>query len=1312
MAYIRIFEVKVKIKFSIISFLFLFVSILASGDLRVLSSNSASITIEFKPQNLDSTVIIIQNQKHYQLHFNNALTSSLNSDGEIPFRKISLGVPLETGNTIQIIGSEYSFIDGKLTASKAQSSSFNVDEFPEHELVEFAEFGISRELRLQSFNIYPVHYNKETNRIKFYKSIVFRVNYGANKGGKLIKDKFALKNILNAETAKNWGTEVNSLQKVTNSVLSSGTWYKFESPDEGIYKIPRSQLTSLGINADNVDPRSIKIYNNGGKVLNEKVSYNSPNDLVEIAIKVVGEEDGKFDADDYIIFYGRGVNFWEYESGSIVRRKHYYSEKNFYWITSGGNSGIRIQNYTSLNDSAPLIQNSTRAFVFEEKNIINIGKTGRDYWGDEFNSSIKSRTYLNSLNGIVPGEKIYYNFLFGNISSASMVLTVTENGSTISTKVLPGYGDQLYILGKYISGSATAQITLPNERSTLKFAVAASSSGDRAYIDYYEIEYKKLLKAFEDKQTFFSLDTSAVVEYTLSNFSTSSINVFDVTDNSNVKIISAPKISGGQCVFQKSELKNNVSKYLAVTESVYKSITGITKVENSNVSGITSGAEYVIVTHKKFKEQAERLADYRQNSAPKTFSSVIVYVDEIYNEFSGGLQDPTAIRNFLKYAYQNWTVKPFFLMLFGDGTYDYFDKEKYSNNYVPTYQTQESLWELFSYTMDDYYGRIVGDDLAADLAVGRLTVNSTNEAKYIVDKIILYESKSQRGLWRNSITLVADDGLTSKGNDGSVHTFQSERLATTVLPAYLDKNKLYLSAYPTTITGLGRRKPGVNAAIIDAVNNGTLIMNFIGHGNPEVWTHEFVFEKAVSIPQFKNDKFFFITAATCDFGKYDDPAIQSATEEMLLLNNRGMIGAFTAARLVTSSQNAAINEKYYSMLFSKTLSTHGGMTVGEAYYLTKREKTQDNDEKFHLFSDPALRLNLPTLPINIDKVNNTVLTTNVQLSALGEATVEGSVKNSDGAVNTNFNGEGIISVFDSERNVYLSDIKYSMKQQGGVIFRGRVSVENGEFSASFRVPKDISYDDKNGKIVAYLFDDQLDGIGFTEKIRVGGTDTTAVNDGEGPTIDIFFDDFNFENSYLVNPDFNLLVKITDESGLNTTGTGIGHKLEGILDDNEENAIDFTNFFVGDLDAGGKSGKIDYKFTNTETGEHKIKIKAWDIFNNQSNTENNFSVVTSSGLVVRDVYNYPNPFRSNTVFTFQHNVNSALNVKIKIYSVAGRLIKEIEKSDILDKFVKIDWDGRDEDGSSIANGTYLYKIIIKSTDGDYKNSVLGKLAVIR
>jgi len=1312
----------VKSRLFILISLFLYLNLSAYDDVKVISSSPLGLTFEYTPKYFELEKIEIDGKEYLNIPFQAemGLSGKLINKIFLSYRNISIGVPSEFGNTLQVISTQHSVIKGKIapvignknpTKTEIENAEKN---FQNSELIRFGDFGYSRDFPIQDILISPVQYNAKTEEIKLYSKIIVRVNFG-KPSGKVseIKDNLLKGVVLNFDVAKKWGREISELKKNNEILQTEETLYKFEANEEGIYKIGKSQLSSLGIDAATVDPRTIKIFNNGGFALDEKYSTETPYGMIENAIYVEGEDDGKFDDNDFILFYGRGTTFWEYNKNSdkILRYHNPFSQNNYYWISFGGNNGKRME----LKSSTPnpqVTQTTTLAFKYLDDNIINIGKSGRDYWGDDFYSSTNSRTYLNTLDGRIETEPIKYSYRFANASSPSLTLYVSENGKTISTSTMYGYGSNDYKWGRYFTGNAEFNGALTENRSVLKFTVPISSPESKAYIDYYEIEYSRDFKIDNNELLFFANDKNRIVEYKLNNFSNSNIFLFDVTNYSEVKLIDSPNISGGEVSFSVDESGDIKAKYIALTNDKFKEISDISKVElpNSVVSG--EGAEYIIITDKKFAEQANRLADYRKNDSPITYSTKVVFVDDIFNEFSCGMMDPSAIRNFLKYGYENWNIKPFYVLFFGDGDYDYYNVEGYNHNFVPTYQTKESLDILSSYPMDDFYGRIVGNDEKADLALGRLNIQSEEDAKVVVDKIISYETEDE-GLWKNLVTLVADDRQTSSGIEANLHTPQSERLAAERIPGFMDINKIYLAAYPTIITGFGRRKPEVNEAIITAINQGTLILNYIGHGNPDVWAHEGVFERTSTIPSLKNNKYFFLTAATCDFGLYDDPTQQSSTEELILLDQKGMIGAFSAARVVYSHLNEAINLEFYSHLLDESLEVMSTNTVGKAFYLTKRIRSLDNDEKFHLFSDPAIQLNIPVNPVTIEKVNGEDLTSKVQLKALSKVNIEGVVRNYDNTINTSYNGEAIITVYDSDRYKPLPDLSttYKMVVPGGVIFRGRATVSNGTFTTNFTVPQDISYENRNGKITAYLDDEDNDGIGYTKNLIIGGTDSTVTNDGNGPVIEVSFDGADNSSATLVNEDFTIVLNLEDETGLNTTGSGIGHKLKGIIDDNTAKEIDFTNHFVGDLDADGKSGKVNYKLTDYELGDHKIEVIAWDVFNNPSQQISYFTVVNSAEVVLKDVVNYPNPFSSNTTFIFQHNITEPIDIKIKIYTIAGRLIKTIEEFSIIDKYVKIPWDGRDQDGSQIANGTYLYKLIIKSVDGTSKQNVLGKLSII-
>lgn len=1310
--------------------------LLSQQDIRILASNQNSIIIEYTPIYLDTSLVKINGQefRNVNLAFGYLDDSIEPGTPEVQERRFVLGVPSEFGNSIKILSSSFKEISGRVRpAASFENDTFldavnysispqynSYEDFPE--LISFGDYGISRGLGVQSIRIFPVKFDVNTNSIRLYSKIVFQIDYGNAQGtGRKVDDDLLKYTIMNYNAAQYWVKEDSRLSKVSNSVLASGQWVKFEAPTEGIYKIDRAKLESFGFNATAIDPRTIKIYNNGGKQLSEKVTTPRPVDLVENSIMVVGEGDGSFDQGDYILFYGRGSQFRDYDPSdkSIKRFNHQFSDKNYFWITAGGVNGKRIQAKSSLNTTPDFIQTSTKAFVDYEVDKINLAKSGRQYFGDDYSQTVSTRTYINKLDYRISSLPVSYKIRFINASQPSFILTVSENNNNIISKSLAGYGSASYTVGVAHLESATFNGVLPDNRSVLKFTLSSSSITSVGYLDYIEMTYEKELKPVENRLTFFSKDTTRIVEYYLSGFPSSEIKVFDVTNFDDVRMIT-PKAgwpSGGDFRFQVAEHADTIRKYIAVGNESFLIPSNPSTVENSNLRGITDGAKFIIISHKNFLDASNRLKSYRENDTKIPISTIVIDIEKIFNEFSCGIQDVSALRDFIKYAYDNWQTKPEYFLLMGKGTIDYKNVEGFGDNYIVTWQTEESLKLIFgsdSYTTDDFFARVDGEDSIPDLAFGRLTVRSLNEANTYIDKVIQYEQNSEKGNWRNLITLIADDGYTSTRYEGSEHTAPSERLANVIIPPSFDLKKIYLADYPVVITGNGRRKPLANADILNIMNQGTLLINYIGHGNPEVWAHEFVFERAVTIPQLKNDKYFFLCAATCDFGYFDIPNFQSGAEELLFLKNGGSIATFNSGRLVFSGQNHLLNFDLMGNLLSLQRDTMNlSVPIGLSVLKTKQVWYSVNSQKFHLLADPTLRLNVPQYSGSVDSINGQPLNADVQIRALSNTKIAGTILKPDGTKWNEYNGEGLLTVFDSKRTKLLEEIdNYPMVIPGGVIFRGRVSVNSGEFEAEFVVPKDISYENQNGKIIFYFFNLDSDGLAFTNKIIVGGTDTTAVNDGKGPDIEIYFDNANYVSSYLVGPEPNLIVKLSDETGLNTTGTGVGHKLEGILNKNPGSPIDFTDYFIGELDAGGKRGEINYKFNRMNDGDYTIEVKAWDVFNNFSNEEAFFTVVSSNELVVRDVYNYPNPFTSNTAFTFQHNLTRPVDVKINVYTIAGRMIKQIEEKNINQKFVKIIWDGRDEDGDQLGNGTYLYKLIVKTTDGEFTQSVLGKMSVIK
>jgi len=1326
--------------FALLISLILVSSSLFAQDVKLVLSSEKGITFEFTPKYLSENHFRDEQNRILPL-FEGASEPDFKKVGfpDYRYKNIPIALPSLLGNTFTILDVEYEDLVGvslKPVPRLIKENNFLVPYYSElnnensiiqnFELVKWGEIGIVRDLIAGNLLIYP-YQQISANTVRIYKKIKIQINFGSpvislqTRGN----DDFVYRGVVNENHAKNWIYQIknSSLQKVTNSKLSNGNWYRIKITEEGVYKLDFNFLKSKGIDLSNVDPRTIQIFGNGGRNLSEKPEDYTNVDLMENAILVVGEEDGKFDPSDYIIFYAPSVKGWEYKSDSktIGHYYHYYSDVNYVWLTFGNSTGKRMSGKVSVSNNPDSIVTTTTGFVLYREFKKNLAATGRRWYGDEFNDRTKTRVYTNRLPGLIPDRLITYKISVVARSDRTTTFLVDEGNDRIGSISLNPVtlADGIGMYASTNQGIFTHSSNLSDSRSVLKLTYNVTDAISTGYIDYFEIHYPRYLSADNDRISFFSPLKSGTYEYVISNFSNSDIRVFDVSKFDDVKLITGASISGMQLRFRSIENGNSPSKYFAVGQNGYLTPSEVIKIANQNLRGINPGGELIIISPKEFLTEANRLKSHKETRANKPISTVVVNVEEIYNEFSAGLLDVAAIRNFIKHAYTFWSVKPKYVLLFGDGHYDYRNIEGYGKNFIPVYETEESLYLIYSYPTDDFYGRIVGNDLYVDIAVGRIHIQSVEEAKAAVDKIIRYENNKDFGLWRNLITLVADDGKTTKGDDGPIHTDQSETLARGTIPPAFETKKIYLIQYPTVETAGGRRKPDVNKEIINTFNNGTLVMNFIGHGNPEVWTHEYVFEKTITVPQLKNSiRLPFLSAATCDFGDYDKPANQSSMELLLTKSDGGIIAGFTASRAVWSNENAAINYLLFQSMFSYRFTNSTQPTIGDAYFNTKKFKISDNDQKYNLFGDPSIYLAAPQVVGSVDSINNQSTTSVIEIKALHQATIVGSIRNSDGSIKSDFNGEALVTVYDSKRYQEVpewygwSGPGRGIELQGGIIYRGRVSVKNGLFRTNFIVPKDLSYENNNGKVSVYFFNNLSDGIAYTEKIKVGSGEGSPITDLKGPEIKIYFDNDLSYGASLVSRSPLLIVKLEDESGINTTGLGIGHDIEAIINDDEINAIKLNEYFQGDLDAGNKKGEVRYRLSDLPLGKNKIKVTAWDVFNTKGETEMYFEVVGENQLVIKNVYNYPNPVKDETYFTFQHSYDQPVNVTIKIYSVSGRLIHKIERQNVLEKFVKIHWDGRDQDGDYLGNGVYLYKVIINSLDNTKSSEALGKLAIIK
>lgn len=1104
------------------------------------------------------------------------------------------------------------------------------------------------------------------------------------------------------------------------SVLSEGDLYKFAVDSTGIYKLDFNFLKNqLGIPVESIDPRTIKLYGNGGGVLPELVNAPRHDDLVENAIEVVGEGDGKFDSGDYILFYGQGPEIWYFDQNSqtFTCPKNYYDTKNYYFIKISPGNGLRV----SSQPSAPggtYTSTAFNDFLRYEQDLRNLQHdwrsgqgSGRQWFGDYFKVKTSER-YLFKIPNLLPAEEVKFSSAFaGRIAQGSWgnyIITANEtkftSGNFGTTRGGPNdtYAALQSMGGAFVPGSAELNIKLDFQNGTNSF--------NEGWLDFMEFNFRRQLVMHNDQMTFRDLHSLGhpVSTFTLSNAG-SDISIWDITDplmprRQEVNATSNALSFGAETTTLREFIAfNNARGFLTPDKAVGK-------IPNQNYHGIDE-VNLAIVYFKDFESEAIRLAEHRRSFSK--LNVALVEIEKLYNEFSSGRKDATAIRDFARLLLDRNPNGFHSLLLLGNGSFDSRDIYNLGGDYIPVYETANSLSPIHSYPSDDYFALLSdgeGDNIntgSLDIGVGRLPVKTLNEARNVVDKIIHYDTNpGNLRDWRNRVLFIGDD------EDNNLHTGGAENIANKIGNKNADLNieKVYLDAFPQVSTPGGTRVPLATEAINNSVFKGLLAMVYLGHGGPKSWAQERVV-KIEDIQSWKNfDKLPIIITATCSFSGYDNPAFTSAGELSLLNKQGGAIALYTTVRPVYASSNEALTQKSVDTLFSKINYTTP--TIGEVLRLSKNQiGDKSNSRKFTLLGDPSQKLALPNYQVVTTKINGHDISIGIvdTLKALQKVTIEGQVLDDFGNELTNFNGIVYPTIYDKKITYRTlaqdaSSPAFDFGLQKNVIFKGRASVKNGRFSFTFVVPKDIDYNFGLSKISYYAADESSlsDATGNYQELIVGGTDPHALADNQGPKVEVFMNNESFVFGGLTDQNPVLLIKLEDDNGINVVGNSIGHDLAGILDKNTQNTYILNDFYEAAIDDYTR-GEVRYPLSNLSEGRHEIKVNAWDISNNPAEGYTEFIVATSSEVALKHVLNYPNPFTTSTCFMFEHNQSGVeFDVIVQIYTVSGRLIKTLEERIIstgyrLGSDNCVRWDGRDDYGDPLAKGVYLYKVKVKSTN---------------
>lgn len=1117
-------------------------------------------------------------------------------------------------------------------------------------------------------------------------------------------------------------SQKSQLIYASNSNFKDGKWYKIKVATSGIYKLTYSQLVEMGFN----NFANIGVFGYGG-IVSKIAGSVVADDIPERPIyKCDANGNSIFDEGDYILFYANGPDNIQYNRNGVFSHEINNASRFAYYFVADKGTWKQPINVNSLSNYDYEVS-SFDDYVFLEKDSINLINSGSNWFWRSFKYYLNQKFHVEipniSLEDTITakiacaarsGQASYFNVNINNVSQQRIEINAVALSSTAD----------------YFAKKTSKTYKFKSNSNILNFNLSytKTTSASEAWLDYISIILKRKIALVDGYIVFRNIKTveeNKNTKFNIANAKPTTV-VWDITNN-----FEALNINGSLQNNNLSFIANSsdLREYIAFDYTypfpspIYNSGgSDIGFIENQNLHALQP-ADIVIVTHPLFYNAALNLKSIHENYDAN--SVVVVTHQQIYNEFSSGSPDVSAIRNFVKMLYDRATSEntiPQNLVLFGDGSYDNITQDPSVTNFIPTYQSYESLHQSQTYVCDDFFvflddgegGMRYSDNM--DMGVGRITAKTATEANEYVNKVRAYYATESYGSYKNNVLIIGDDAEDNQ----TIHQIGANNIANVIetIAPVLNVEKLFLDDFVQVSTVEGHRYPDVNQAIVDNINNGVQLVLWIGHGNYKTWAHELVLTLSM-IKSLKNiNKYPIFVTATCDFSPYDLHTIVSGGEELLLHPQGGAIALFTTTRLAYALSNEALTNKFIKQLYSFT-SLNKSQSIGMASAKAKNlQGTDSNKIIFCVLGDPAIRAFLPKYKIATTKINGEdAIGFNDTLKARQLVKFEGAIYNPDGNIDENFNGVVYPTVYDKPMNYKtrgndgMFPLEY--KTQKNILFKGKSTVKNGKFEFNFIVPVDIAYFFDKGKVSYYAHNNlNIEANGYDKSFFIGGNLDTLVNDKEGPKISLYMNDEQFVNGGITNENPNLLAHIEDISGINTVGNGIGHDMVMTIDANTAQAIVLNKFFEYEIDNFQK-GKVNYPLSKISEGTHTLKVKAWDVINNSNEAELDFIVAKNSELAIEYLLNYPNPFSTNTAFYFNHNQPYIpLKISLQIFTITGKLVKSINAEIISDGFRggPIIWDGKDDYGDKLAKGVYIYNIKVKAQTGSYAEK-FEKLVII-
>ena len=1089
----------------------------------------------------------------------------------------------------------------------------------------------------------------------------------------------------------------------TQSKLSTGKWVKISIPENGVYEITYTELREMGF----TNPSKVHVYGKGGNRISEKLDGSATDDLNQVPILRTGNK---------ICFYGNGpvaFTLSDYSTNPhFTRVFNPYSQVGCYFLTEDAEPDRTPVEKVASPVSEYVNNPLSLGYFFHEYELTSLTSTGKEMLGEDFS---RQQVFVDYHLPHLADSTIVVQTAIAAYTTGSMFAgSVLHSGGISDTTLYSQSSSRInqptnYVYYNFASPYAKQKLIKPAERGQYEPIITPSADGITASIarlDYFILTYKQenILADAPDNQLLMGYGvTRGQDRFMLPNAPSSTIVWFINNPHSPMVIPTIP---------YNDEAGTGVSFFsTAVSRSMYvafdpaktlKKISGYKPVENQNLHAMQV-PDFLIITTDAYLEQANRLADLHR--AVDGIDVAVVTQDQVFNEFSSGTRDAMAYRLLCKMLYDRDNSKFKNLLLMGTGSFDNREIMGQHPDDLLTYQSDNSNIENTSFTSDDFFGLLddnSGTNIPNDklrIGVGRITCADADEARSDVDKIVEYYANPDYGVWRNN-TLVSSDSP-----DQGEYMFQGQGYQNQIeedLHTGMHVSTVHNSMYPRSTLEPSfavARKTATEAkrAMSNYLKSGAYFATYVGHAGPSSFTKQNRMWITGDVARTTYPHYPIFSTACCDVAHYDNDT-RGIAELMFHKRDGGAIALLTSSRMVLASQNDRLNQYFINALFS--YDRKGVMpTLGEAYRDSKLGFTSANVNKmsFFLLGDPAMKVNYPISRFNITSVNGTDMTGSqtAQITPLSRFEIKAQVVDEEGNIDTGFNGDATVSLYDKEK-VFTTLSFFGSGDRDIYVDRPKLAeitghVTNGMFTGTMIAPR-VTLEHLNDtlmmliRVYAHKTGSDYMVNGFTKQVMMMPfNESTAINDNEAPVITAMYmnDAATFADGSVVAPNSVLYISASDNEGISMQSNSVANTMKLQLDGGKQSYEDVVCYATAD--DGGKVVKIEFPVSNLTVGLHTLTYTVSDMLGNQASRTISFVVGQGSAAdLVAD--KMPAFLDSDNMISI--DVKTELSVlpemTVRITDALGRLVWMTNAGSF-----PVTWDMKDMNGNKVPAGLYRY-----------------------